>query len=264
MHPMPLNWNEIRERATRFARDWEGESDEKRESQTFWNGFFEVFGVQRRTVGLYEKRVDLLGGRHGFIDLFWPGRLLAEHKSRGKDLGRAFLQASEYALALKEEERPRYIIVSDFERIRFYDLEPEEGGEKEIEFPLTDLPKKVRFFGFIAGYELRKFKDEDPVNIRAFPAVARFYETLTKAHYPEDRLKLLLIRFVFCFFADDSGIFPKQNNLLEYLTYFTREDGTDLGAHLHSVFEVLNTPEGERQSNLHADLATLPYVNGGN
>src|SRR6267142_5126396 len=89
---MPLSWNEIRHRAIAFSKDWKGETREAAERQTFWNDFFNVFGVRRRTVATFEEPVKKLSGDWGFIDLFWPGRLLVEHKSTGEDLGKAHAQ----------------------------------------------------------------------------------------------------------------------------------------------------------------------------
>ena len=82
---MPLSWNEIRHRAIAFSKEWRGETREAAERQSFWNDFFNVFGVRRRTVATFEEPVRKLSGDWGFIDLFWPGRLLAEHKSAGED-----------------------------------------------------------------------------------------------------------------------------------------------------------------------------------
>ena len=89
---MPLSWNEIRHRAIAFSREWQGETREAAERQSFWNDFFNVFGVRRRTVATFEEPVQKLSGDWGFIDLFWPGRLLAEHKSAGESLDKAHAQ----------------------------------------------------------------------------------------------------------------------------------------------------------------------------
>ena len=65
-----LSWHEIKLRAQQFSSDWETETRETGEYQTFWNDFFNVFGMRRRSVALYQKKVELLGERRGFIDLF--------------------------------------------------------------------------------------------------------------------------------------------------------------------------------------------------
>ncbi|MEO0054574.1 MAG: hypothetical protein RLZZ50_521, partial [Verrucomicrobiota bacterium] len=54
---MSLSWNEVRDRAIRFARDWAASSDEERDKQSFWNAFFDVFGVPRRSVATFEHAV---------------------------------------------------------------------------------------------------------------------------------------------------------------------------------------------------------------
>lgn len=118
---MPLSWNEIKHRAIAFARDWKGVTSEKSERQTFWNEFFEVFGKKRRTLAAFEEPVKKLSGSWGYIDLFWPGVCLVEHKSAGQDLGKAHAQGMDYIRGLidsgREKEAPRWLIVSDFERI---------------------------------------------------------------------------------------------------------------------------------------------------
>ena len=84
---MPLLWNEIRQRAITFAQTGSSASRERAEAQTFWNEFFDIFGIRRRTVANFEEPVMNLKGDCEFIDLFWPGRLIAEHKSRGRGYG---------------------------------------------------------------------------------------------------------------------------------------------------------------------------------
>ncbi|MCF7731009.1 MAG: hypothetical protein K9N23_04950 [Akkermansiaceae bacterium] len=82
-----LSWNEIKHRSIAFSRDWKGTTSEKSERQTFWNEFFEVFGIKRRTVAAFEEPVRKLSGNWGYIDLFWPGRVLVEHKTAGQHQG---------------------------------------------------------------------------------------------------------------------------------------------------------------------------------
>ena len=84
-----LSWNEIRQRAIQFSRDWEDVREERAEAQTFWNEFFDVFGMRRRTVATFEERVRTVKDTYGRIDLFWRGRLLAEHKSAGESIEKA-------------------------------------------------------------------------------------------------------------------------------------------------------------------------------
>ena len=91
---MPLSWNEIKDRALKFSHEWADEASEDAEAKSFWDAFFTVFGVSRRRVATFEQPVKKSDGHGGFIDLLWKGILLVEHKSRGKDLDRAYQQAT--------------------------------------------------------------------------------------------------------------------------------------------------------------------------
>jgi hypothetical protein len=255
---VPLSWNEIKDRALKFSREWADEASEDAEAKSFWDGFFEVFGVPRRRVGTFEKKVKKLDGKDGFIDLLWKGVLLVEHKSRGKDLDRAHAQARDYFAGLSDAELPKYLLVSDFARFRLYDL---ESGEPPVEFGLAELHKHVRRFGFMAGYQTRTYKDEDPVNVQAAERMGRLHDALKAVGYEGHALEVLLVRLLFCLFADDTGIFPRHA-FTELVAQRTGVDGADLGLWLGQLFQTLNTPEAKRQSTLDAQLAEFPYVNG--
>ena len=255
---MRLSWNEIRARATRFADEWRDAAYEKSETQSFYNAFFEVFDVRRRSVARYEEHVRKLDDRSGFIDLFWPGVLIVEQKSAGRDLERAYGQAGEYFDALPERERPRYILVSDFKTFELHDLDEQD----EVAFPLSDLPRHVDKFGFILGVERRTFRDQDPANIEAAELVGRLHEALEAAGYRGHNLERFLVRIVFCLFADDTGIFEPRDIFLDLIETRTREDGSDTGSRLAELFQVLDTPEAARQTTLDEDFARFPYVDG--
>lgn len=254
---MALSWNEIKDRALKFTKEWEGESRERAEKDSFWNDFFHVFGISRRRLATFEEPVKKLNNKQGFIDLFWKGTLLVEHKSKGKDLGAAFEQATDYFHGIKEHELPKYVLVSDFENFKLYDLDE----KKEYEFTLVDFHKNIKLFGFIAGYQKRTFKDEDPVNIKAAELMGKLHDQLEENGYEGHPLEVFLVRLLFCLFADDTGIFEKDT-FKEFIEVKTNEDGSDLGAWLAQYFQVLNTPTGKRLKNLDEHLAAFPYVNG--
>ncbi len=259
-----LNWRDIQDKATTFSHEWKGAKDEDKEAKAFWVRFFDVFGVRERSLGLFEKRVQLAGlkaGKDGKIDFFAPNRFLVEHKSKGKNLDAAFEQAAGYFDALSEEEKPRYIIVSDFERFRIYDLEALEK-EREFEFSLKDLPKHVTRFAFLVDEKVQEYKEEEHINVKAVKAIGKLHDAIRSTNYPPASLSSLLTRLVFCFFADDTGIFNK-NVLRRYLEEKTDADGSDIGAHLTAIFEILDMPEDKRPNTIDDALASLPYVNGG-
>ncbi|WP_436644538.1 class I SAM-dependent DNA methyltransferase [Microbaculum sp. FT89] len=255
---MRLSWNEIRVRAATFAEEWKDARYEKGETQTFYNEFFEIFGVTRRRVASFEEPVKKLEARYGFIDLFWKGVLLVEQKSAGRDLTKAKTQAFDYFPWLKESDLPRFVLVSDFQTFELYDLD--EGTE--FHFTLAELPDHIEAFGFVIGVQKRTFRDQDPVNIAASELMGRLHDALKDSGYTGHDLERFLVRLLFCLFGDDTGIFEPRDIFLELITERTREDGSDLGAWLSSLFEVLNTPIEKRQRKLDEDLARFPYVNG--
>lgn len=254
---MHLSWNEIKSRAIQFSKEWEGESRERAEKDSFWNDFFHVFGISRKRVASFEKAVKKLGNKQGFIDLFWKGTLLVEHKSKGKNLDKAFEQALDYFPGLKEHELPKYILVSDFHHFQFYDLEE----KTEHRFILPEFLQYIHLFGFIAGYEKRTYKEEDPVNIDAAYLMGQLHDSLKEVGYTGHFLEVYLVRVLFCLFADDTGIF-ERGIFLEYIDTHTKEDGSDLAMHLAQLFQVLNTPPNNRLRNLDESLQEFPYING--
>jgi hypothetical protein len=254
---MPLSWNEIKNRAITFSKEWSFESSENAEAKSFWDGFFNVFGICRRRIASFEVFVKKLEAKNGFIDLLWKGVLLVEHKSRGQNLEGAYAQAIEYFPGLKERDLPRYVLVSDFARFRLYDLEQSQTHE----FALEDFHQNTHHFGFIAGYQSRSFGQEDPVNIKAAVQLSHLHDLLKESGYHGYALEKLLVRVLFCLFADDTGIFDRHQ-FREFIEQRTSEDGADLGIHLAQIFFVLNTPLTKRQLTLDEQVLAFPYVNG--
>ena len=219
--------------------------------------FFHVFGISRRRVATFEQSVKKADNKQGFIDLLWKGVILVEHKSRGKSLDKAMQQAKDYFPGLKEHELPKYILVSDFQKFKLYDLDT----NITTEFALKDFINQVHLFGFIAGYEKRTYKDEDPVNIQAAELMGKLHDKLEAVGYRGHDLEVYLVRLLFCLFADDTGIFDK-GIFWEYIDLHTKSDGSDLAMHIASIFHTLNTPPEKRLTNLDTNLAQFPYVNG--
>ncbi len=294
---MPLSWNEIRDRAFRFQNEWKDAEKERSEAQSFYNELFAIFGVSRRRVATFEKTAKTLKNTTGSIDLLWKGVLLAEHKSRGKDLEKAYAQALDYCQTLKPEEHPRYILISDFENLHLYDLEkanpekdspdkansdkdspekanpekasPEKANPEKAnpekdrthKFKLKDFSKNIKLFGFIAGYKEREYQDQDPVNIEAAELMGELYDEMTEANYQKKDLDILLVRILFCLFAENTEIFSRDEFKI-FIEEKTQEDGSDLGSQLQHLFEILNKEENKRQTNLDEQIANFPYVNG--
>lgn len=256
---MILSKNEIRKRAALFAKEWENESREEAEAKSFWDEFFNVFGMSRRRVASFEHNVQKRNGKTGFIDVFWKGVMLAEHKSLGRDLDKAFDQAKDYLPNVPDKDLPRYIIVSDFNIIRITDLD--EGSEHE--FTLGQLSNNIHLFDFISGYNSgTNYEDEEIASIKAAKLMADFHNEIADTGYSGHELELFLVRVLFCLFAEDTAIFDR-GLFRSYIENRTNPDGSDLGIHINLIFETLDTPLDKRQTNIDEQLAQFPYINGG-
>ncbi|MHB1197226.1 MAG: class I SAM-dependent DNA methyltransferase [Lutibacter sp.] len=254
---MALSWNEIKDRALNFSKEWADTSNEEADAKPFLVEFFNVFGISSKRVSTFEHRVKKLDDKDGYIDLLWKGTILIEMKSRGKNLDKAYQQAIDYTHGLKQHELPKYILISDFENFRLYDLE----DDKHIEFKLDDFINNVHHFGYILGYQKKVYAAQDPANIKAAELMGKLHDRLEEIGYTGHPLEVYLVRILFLLFAEDTTIFNKQQ-FQDYLEQRTAEDGSDLASKLQELFQVLNTANENRFKNLDEQLADFPYVNG--
>ncbi len=257
---MALSWNEIKDRAVAFSKDWEGTFSEEADAKPFLVDFFNVFGLNQRKVAAFEHKVKKLGDSDGYIDMLWKGWLLIEMKSKGKDLTKAYGQAKGYIHGLKPLDIPKYVLVCDFETFRLYDLEESEHDEF-VEFKLAELVNHVELFGFIAGYQKKVYREEDPVNVKAAELMGKLHDRLKEIGYEGHPLEIYLVRLLFCLFAEDTSIFNKQQ-FEDFVEERTSEDGSDLAAKIQEIFQVLNTPLDKRFKNLDEQLNAFPYIGG--
>ena len=253
------SWNEIRRDATKFAHRWKGAYDEKSQAQSFLKEFFDVFGVDIVLFNTFEHRVKFSDGSTGFADCIWHGRILVEMKSRGKDLEAAYTQALEYVRSLPDQSiLPRAIVVSDFQKWRFYDM-AKDGSFTE--FRLKDLRKFVTLFGYMIGADASdEIREQDPVNRKAAEKMAALHDAMKAVGYEGHPLEVYLVRLLFCLFAEDTGIF-KPNQFSGFVKTRTSDDGRDLAPQLALLFDTLNRER--RLANLDETIGAFPYVNGG-
>ena len=254
---MPLSWNEIKQRAVTFSKEWKDTTNEEADAKPFLDAFFDVFGITRKKIGTFEHRVKKLSDADGYIDLLWKGTILIEMKSRGKNLEKAFQQAIDYTHGLKQNELPKYVLVCDFYFFRLYDTEE----QTTLEFTLDDLVNNVQSFGYLLGYQKKTYKEQDPANIKAAELMGKLHDRLEEIGYEGHPLEVYLVRILFCLFAEDTTILDKQQ-FQDYIEYRTNEDGSDLAAKIQELFQVLNTSKEKRFKNLDEQLNDFPYVNG--
>lgn len=251
---MTLSNLTIHERAEKFVEIHHADTYEKGQAQLYWRDFFYIFGVDVHQVVLFEESVKKFDGSPGFIDAFWKGKLIIEHKSLGKDLDLAYSQALDYLDQLPEEEIPDYVIVSDFQRIRLTNLLTKE----ETEIHIHELPSRIHLFDFI----YMENSEETPqlaLNLEASRLLADLHEEILNDNYDEHSLELFMVRILFCLYAEDTAIFKPQQfkKLIE-----KPNEAFRVGEDIQLLFRVLDQKKEDRQSNLPPEFQEFPYVNG--
>ena len=242
------NENQIRILLTKFLAEHEDFNYEKGQSQVFWSDFFQCFGIPANVYGLwFENSID-----RKFIDAFYPKHFIIEQKSEGRNLDEAYSQAIDYANRLIPDKIPLFIIVSDFKQFRIKNLQTSEV----FEFNYDELNNYIPLWKQILG-EKKAFVEEITVNIEAGDIMADLHDALKASGYIGKDLEMLLVRLLFCLFADDTGIFDKDI----FQDEVTQTPAKLLGGHLSQIFSLLNSDV--RSSALDEGLAKFPYVNGG-
>ncbi len=262
--------------AKEFAEYWSSRGDEKSDSQSFWISLLrDVFGVaEPEKFIIFEERVKL--DHTSFIDGHIPlTHVLIEQKKRGKNLRQAikqsdesllnpFQQAQRYSAALPYSQRPRWIVTCNFEEFLIYDMENPTGEPESI--LLKNLPKEYYRLMFLVDMEDENIKKEMEVSIKAGDLVGVLYDEILKQyHDPENEeslksLNKLIVRLVFCLYAEDSGIFGEHNKFHNYIKSFSSRD---LRKALIELFKILDTKPQDRDPYESEDLLSFPYVNGG-
>lgn len=249
------HWDTILARLGQFAKEHREDSDEKQQAGTFLDGFAACFGLK------VEHEVPLKGPESAstkFIDGLFPGKLLIEMKSRGKNLSDAYLQAQAYCKLLGEAA-PRYLLCCDFDSWHFHD----RHSGKTKKFLLRELPKRAHLFRFLLDDALDPdWGEQQDVTTRAAEKMARLCDALEATGYAPEDLPLLLTRLLFCVFAEDTGIFPPQ----AFSGYINRTLLDKLGEALTHLFTLLDAddPRRDRFPWLNArDRERFRYINGG-
>lgn len=247
-------------------------------AQSFWSDLLACFDINAARIDLFEREaIRATTGNKGSIDVFQSGVFIGEAKSLGVDLDKAQAQAQDYLAggSVGQHEFPKYVVVTDFERIRIDQL-GEDGSH--VEFTIDQAPEHLDAMLFLAGHETVTRREEQDASIHAAQLMAQLYEAmvgddadqavgddlaLAEDAADEDesvqRASMMLTRILFLLYGDDAGLWEAD---LFHRWVEQRTDADNLGAQLHSLFGVLNTPAGKRNKNLGDLLARFPYVNG--
>lgn len=270
---------ERREAARQFYYTWKDRGDEKSDSQSFWlNLLTDVLGMNDAANRvIFEKRV-IVDGQTKFIDVFIPeSRVLIEQKSLKKELSKEitqsggteltpYQQAKRYSDNLPFDEKPRWIIVSNFAEIRIHDMNTREPEKEYISIMLQDIQSEYHRLKFLLKEEEKIASKEVEISVQAGNIVGQIYDSLLEQYAdktnPESlkSLNKLCVRLVFCMYAEDSGLF---GNHLMFHDYMQQYDAKSWRKALIDLFMVLDTKPENRDPYLEDDLAAFPYVNGG-
>ncbi len=268
---------EIKVAAKKFVEYWNDKGYEKGESQPFWLSLLrDVLGVDEPEKFItFEEQVKL-DKANGFIDAHIKStKVLIEQKGKDKDLRKAikqsdgtlltpFQQAKKYIVDLPVSEHPRWVITCNFEEFLIYDMEKPTGEPEQI--LLKDLPKEYYRLKFITDTGDENIKKEMEVSIQAGALVGVLYEAILKQYInPESEetlksLNKLVVRLVFCLYAEDAGIFGGHGKFHNYIKSFSAKD---MRKALIELFKILDTKIEDRDPYEEELLSSFPYVNGG-
>ncbi|NLK45093.1 MAG: class I SAM-dependent DNA methyltransferase [Treponema sp.] len=267
-----------RKAAKEFAKKWENIGYEKGDSARFWLSLLnEVFGVEKSGDFIrFEDKVVL--DNTSFIDGYIPStHVLIEQKSIDKDLRKPFKQsdgsllspfqqAKRYSIELPYSDRPRWIVLSNFKEFHIFDME-KPRGEPEVVY-LKDLEDDYYRLQFLVDEEDHYIKKATEVSIQAGELVGMLYDALLEQYKnPNDEetlknLNVLCVRLVFCFYAEDAGLFGRRNMFHDYMAKH-KQSNDGFREALSKLFMILDQDEHERDPYLSEDLLAFPYVNGG-
>lgn len=271
-----MNIKEQKKNAQAFIKRWENRGNERQDSQSFWLDLLQsVYGIEKPTEYIkFEDAVkmDTTSFIDGYIE---KTRVLIEQKSRTKDLSKAivqsdgskltpFQQAKKYATEIGFSRYPRWIVVSNFQEFRIYDMEQPNSEPKIVR--LEDLDKEAYRLEFLIDKTNEHLEREMKVSIEAGAIVGEIYEGLLKQYINPDSpdslhaINQLVVRLVFCLYAEDAGIFGHKMMFHDYLARFSSRD---FRSGLKDLFKILNTPIENRDPYLDDELLAFPYVNGG-
>lgn len=225
------------------------------EKENFIYDFLMAFGISKNAITRLRKGDSNLSKKEG--ELLFKNKIFFREEV-GENLLDAIDEASKDAKILKHN--PRFILVTDYETIVSVDIKLKLNKR----FSFGELSDHIDFFLPLSGAEIYKVSTNNKADRDAAYQLGRLYEILVNDN-PDwlangsHHLNLFLSRLLFCFFAEDTGIFELENIFTETLANNTNEDGSDVDQFLNALFKKLNSKTGDFPEYLNS----FPYVNGG-
>lgn len=238
------------------------------DQDTFIYDLLLAYGTPKSSIARLQQGGLNLSKNDG--EIAWKKKLFFKTVAPEQDVHEVIerLKADEHTA----KHDPRFIVVTDFETL----LALDRKNADTLDVPLRDLAKHFDFFLPWAGMEKATHQNENPADVKAAERMAKLYDEIKKDN-PTDtaeqvhNLNVFLSRLLFCFFAEDTGIFEK-GQFTNAIGSHTQPDGSDLHTYLDTLFEVMNTPRSNLtgfknlqglNNSLPAYLEAFPYVNGG-
>ena len=265
-----------REAARQFFYRWKDKGKEDEHARSYWIELLsDVFGVERVTERVeFEKKVAGEKSKKR-IDVYIPEtHVVIEQKSLGVPLDKPqpghdnktpYEQAKEYDNLLPYAEKARWIITSNFAEIWVYDMSVMQP--EPVKLTLADLQTKYHLLDFLVNKKKNKITEEVELSKAAGELVGKIRDRfLTQYNDPlapstQKSLNVLCVRLVFCFYAEDAGLFGSKDAFSNYILQYKPGD---IRGKLIEFFRVLDTPASDRaEMYLDDDISAFPYVNGG-
>lgn len=262
--------------AALFAQEWQGKGYEKGDTQRFWLELLQkVLGVED-PYSFISFEDEVMVDKTNFMDGYIAStKVLIEQKSIQKDLGTPivqsngekitpFLQARKYIAGLPLSKHPRWVVTCNFREFWVYDTErPNDEPQKIL---LANLEKEYYRLQFLVDEKNDHLKREEDLSLEAGKLVGAIYDLLAEQYIDKTApatlhsLNVLCVRLVFCLYAEDAGLFSSKTAFHDYLAQFPAQQ---VRRALIDLFQVLDTPDDQRDPYLDDALKAFPYVNGG-
>lgn len=260
-----------------FVNKWTGRGREDEDDRSYWIDLFQVVfeqtGVTDRL--FFQKKVTGRDGNTKRIDVYIPEtKVIIEQKSLGIALDKPqaghdgmtpYEQALMYNDGLPYSEKARWIVTSNFAEIWIYDLDKRKPEEDIVKVYLDKLDTDYSMLQFLFDNKVEEIRNELRVSQEAGDRIGNIYDALlaqipgepTEEEYKS--LNLFCVRLVFCYYAEDAGLFGKY----QFRDYMKGFNTRHLRNGLKDLFRILDTKESERDRNDEPELLDFPYVNGG-
>ncbi|MBN1063702.1 DNA methyltransferase [Clostridium botulinum] len=268
-----------REASRQFYYTWKNRGNEKSDSQLFWSNLLrDVLVMDHIEERVQFEKTVIIDGQTKFIDVYIPeSKVLIEQKSAGKDIEKTikqsggkeltpYQQAKRYSDNLPYDEKPRWIVISNFSEIRVYNMNTKQPEKSFIRILLKDIQSELHRLDFLIREEENIASKELEISIQAGDIVGLMYDALLEQYADKNcvdslkSLNKLCVRIVFCLYAEDSGVFDNHLMFHDYMVQFEARNWRNA---LIDLFKVLDTKIEDRDPYINDDLAAFPYVNGG-